>query len=177
MIKLHPYTQNPLSSSLRVSSSVSSRSDENSVFVRFEIRGDIQNILWPSSPASGRHHELWKQTCFELFGSDSLAPDSPYFEVNVSPTGAWNIYDFSSYRQGMTDSLNQSVAEISFDLADDRALIEFRLSLEAALPKFLGLTCVIQSKNGDTQYWALQHSSPKADFHDKRTWSPSSALR
>lgn len=177
MIKLHPYTQSSLASSLRITSGVSSRSDENSLFVRFDIRGEVQKILWPNSPSEGRHHELWKQTCFELFGASSLSADSPYFEVNVSPTGAWNIYDFSSYRQGMTESPSSSILETSFTISEDQALLEFQLSLGSPVPKFIGLTCVVQTKEGDTQYWALQHSSPQADFHDKKTWSPSSALR
>lgn len=177
MIKLHPYIQNPLSSSLRISASISSRSEENSLFVKFEIRGDVKNILWPTSPAKGRHHELWKQTCFELFTSESLTPESPYFEVNVAPTGAWNIYEFSSYRQGMKESQNYKILDISSEVSDNQALLEFRLEMDHTLPKFIGLTCVIQTQDGDSQYWALQHSSPKADFHDKKTWSPSSALR
>lgn len=177
MTKLQPFTQNSYSSSLRVSSSVSSRSQENSLLVKFEIRGEIRKIIWPDFPLAGRHHELWNQTCFELFGAQNVSSDSPYFEVNISPTGAWNVYDFSSYRQGMQESLKSSVGGIFFDLNEDRALVEFELKLSSTLPALLGLTCVIQTEDGETQYWALQHSNTKADFHDKKTWVPSSALR
>jgi hypothetical protein len=34
---------------------------------------------------------------------------------------------------------------------------------------FLGLSAVLKTSQGD-QYYAMQHSSPQADFHNKRDW-------
>ena len=34
----------------------------------------------------------------------------------------------------------------------------------------LGITSVLQLKNGKTQFFALQHSGQQADFHRKQDW-------
>ena len=31
----------------------------------------------------------------------------------------------------------------------------------------MGVTAVIQTKDGDETYWALTHPAPQADFHDR----------
>lgn len=41
---------------------------------------------------------LWETHCYELFLAFSDKKDSPYLEVNFSPNGAFNLYQFDSYR-------------------------------------------------------------------------------
>ena len=45
-----------------------------------------------------RQDNLWKHTCFEAFFA---RPDSEqYWELNVAPSGHWNLYQFDGYRSG-----------------------------------------------------------------------------
>lgn len=41
---------------------------------------------------------LWETHCYELFLAFSNEKNSPYLEVNFSPTGAFNLYQFDGYR-------------------------------------------------------------------------------
>lgn len=41
---------------------------------------------------------LWETHCYELFLAVSNEKDSPYLEVNFSPNGSFNLYQFDSYR-------------------------------------------------------------------------------
>lgn len=97
---------------------------------------------------------------------------APYVEWNLSPSGCWNAYDFSAYREGMTHRPLPGAPEISLRIdsnGPDRALI-----LDVALPRCaapplpcrLGISAVIEERGGIKSYWALAHAAGAApDFH------------
>lgn len=123
--------------------------------------------LTDQSSSSQRRDELWKTTCFECFlSTEKMRPS--YFEVNLSPSGDWAIYEFSAYRQGMKNapvsvgSLKTSERETTtwsyrLDLS-----AEERLRNETLL---LSLCAVIEPKQGPISYWSLTHRQAKPDFH------------
>ena len=65
------------------------------------VTGEIDQIAIPApNPLPTRQDHLWQTTCFEFFLGLADRPD--YWEFNLSPSGHWNCYRFSDYRQGMT---------------------------------------------------------------------------
>ena len=56
-------------------------------------------VLPAESASSTRRDHLWESTCFEAFLAPAGRPE--YWEVNLSPSGDWNVYRFDGERQGM----------------------------------------------------------------------------
>lgn len=144
--------------------------------VGFWLRDPNQYVLWPELVAAHpRQDFLWEQTCFEIF--IGVKEEDFYREINLSPSQAWQAYQFEEYRypeemplQVAYDiDLNQLKRthyglNVSLDLTDFMALNKLKWA-----DLFLGLSAVLKTPQGD-QYYAMQHSSPQADFHNKRDW-------
>jgi hypothetical protein len=135
---------------------------------------------------------LWQHTCFEVFAG-LLGTDS-YWEVNLSPSGDWNVYRFSAYRGGQAPELAYGQLPLTVigpraappvadcRLGAPRALLEVELCCPLPPPlqqRFqsgtapmleLGLSAVLEGREGELSYWALQHPGRKPDFHDRRGW-------
>jgi hypothetical protein len=114
-----------------------------------------------------RRNGLWEETCFELFLG--VKNSDHYWEVNLSPSGHWNVYRFTSYRQGMEEE--PAFASLPFDVHMHPDTL--RLSLELNLDEIIqagqalqvGVSAVIKTIDGRITYWALTHPGPQADFH------------
>jgi len=135
--------------------------------VDFLLRGDTSTIQWPVPlPHSAPGNELWKHTCFEVFIADS--DDSAYWEYNFSPSRQWAIYAFSGYRQpsGIAVSSNPSVGIPC--LGDKTFTLQLQFPLEAPLENkslSVGVSAVVENRDGTRQYFALTHCAQKPDFH------------
>ena len=111
-----------------------------------------------------RTNELWKTTCFEAF----LRPlaEETYTEWNFAPSGQWAAYDFASYREGMSEA---EVDNPPYIRMEDN-LTWWTLGATIAIPADtnweLGLSVVLEEKDGTKSYWALAHPREKPDFHD-----------
>ena len=68
--------------------------------VRYEVRGDLSKVSIPTAAEAPRRRDrLWEETCLELFlGTED---SDRYWEFNLSPSGNWNVYRFTRYREGM----------------------------------------------------------------------------
>lgn len=119
-----------------------------------------------SQPGKGRQDDLWKHTCCEAF----VWTPSGYYEFNFAPSGDWAAYRFTGYREGMSKpELVAPVAEASRH-GDSWRLDAFvnLLSIPGLaddVPVRLGLSAVLEMKDGGLSYWALAHPSDKPDFH------------
>jgi hypothetical protein len=133
--------------------------------VRWRIEG-AQRLVIPPFAGRGRADELWKATCFELF----LRPDGgdAYVELNLSPSERWAAYDFSGYREGMSErpasrepdsTMRQGSSFAIFDAAIPRDVLP-------ELPAAANFTAVIEEEGGVRSFWALAHPAAKPDFHD-----------
>lgn len=142
--------------------------DGCSLSLRFEIDGDIAAIALPRWRNAARADELWKRTCLEAFVGDQGRES--YAEINLSPSNHWALYAFDGYRQGMRapDGVERRdgvahqdpgryVLQATFDLD--------RLDGLSAGPWRLGLSAIIELKNGSKSYWALTHAPGQPDFH------------
>ena len=143
---------------------------ENHLTIHYTINGDVENILLPRPSAPSRKHDLWKATCFEFF---LAIPNQPqYWEFNLSPSGAWNVYVMDAYRQvNMREETR--IKRLQFEVRKESG----RLSLETALDLNpiierdksieVGISTIIKSVEENESYWALMHPHAKADFHSR----------
>ncbi|MFM7264623.1 MAG: DOMON-like domain-containing protein, partial [Cyanobium sp.] len=126
----------------------------------------------PLAPAPQRRDELWKATCLELFLA--LPEQEGYREFNLSPSGDWNVYQLSGYRQGLQpDPAWQALPFTRRDEAGPQSPAALVAQLTTTLPADLAaapvleaaVTAVLQLQDGSCCYWALRHPGEEADFH------------
>ncbi|KTR82447.1 hypothetical protein NS277_13970 [Novosphingobium barchaimii] len=138
--------------------------------LRWRIEG-AQKLIVPSFAGKGRADGLWQTTCFELFVQPSEG--GGYTELNLSPSERWNAYDFSAYREGMTE--RAFPREPTCTMRKGEALAIFDAAVPAAAlppaPWRYGMTAVIEEEGGVKSFWALDHGAGdhgegKPDFHD-----------
>lgn len=112
---------------------------------------------------------LWGSTCFEMFWS---APASlAYWELNLSPWGGWNVYEFSNYRQPQPPQPSKTfqVRRLCWELtADDGRSGQMAAEVECLgvpLQNFEYNLCAVIPFEGGHQYYSIRHSGEKPDFH------------
>lgn len=134
----------------------------------YTLAGDIARLRLPSRVEPGPADGLWAHTCCEAF---IAAADSPvYREFNFSPSGQWAIYDFADYRVP---------GGVPSDRLDIRGTHDARcLTVKVWLPRTIlpsardgalvvGLTCVVEDRDGEHTYWAISHPAERPDFHHR----------
>jgi hypothetical protein len=136
---------------------------------RFAIEGPLEALALPPIEAPARRDGLWRHTCFEAFAARSGAPG--YLEFNFSPSGAWAAYAFADYRAPLAPP---AVAAPGIEVRAEAG----RLALTAigAPPPWppgeggleIGLSAVLELKDGALGYYALGHPAAHPDFHDRR---------
>jgi hypothetical protein len=140
------------------------------LIVVYELNGPVKNLAIPQlSMKPERKNRLWEETCFELFLSpvDSEA----YWEFNLSPSGDWNVFKFSAYRQGMQEEQAFETLPFTVEILTE----SMQLAVEIDPGKFIpdgkavnvGISAVIKDVHGERSYWALTHNEIKPDFHRK----------
>lgn len=171
------------------------RTRDGSLKLRFATRGALKRLCLPpsSSERPVRTDNLWKHTCFEAFIGE--ADSDAYYEFNLAPSRDWACYRFEAYRSRMTSpraalaprietwlhlpraadrargvdedhaGTVRNFAEPFFDLC---ATIDLRpFTFRDDCPWRLGLSAVIEERNGNKAYWAAAHPPGVADFHHR----------
>lgn len=147
-----------------------------SLNIGFWIRDPNQLIIYPDLVSSNpRQDFLWQQTCFEIF--IGVKGEDFYREINLSPSQAWQAYQFEEYRypedmppQVAHDIELNQLKKTHYGLNVSIDLTEFMLKHKLKWDNlFLGLSAVLKTSDSE-RYYAMQHSSPTADFHNKRDW-------
>ena len=143
--------------------------ENNILSIEYSLAGDCKNILFPEvSLQPLRRAELWKESCFEFF---LAIPNQPqYWEFNMSPSGDWNIYYMDAYRRvGFREETLFQGLQFSAQRAPGGVIVNATVDLlpilPSEIPAQLGITSVIQTRDGHETYWALAHPNPQADFH------------
>ncbi len=130
----------------------------------YRLDADLARLRIPKTGAGERSDRLWRHTCFEAFVQGCDAP--AYREFNFAPSGAWQAYAFSDYRQGGPRASSLAPRIESAEAGDLRVSV---LVSPADLPPGkrlrLGLSAVVESEAGDLSYWALAHPPGRPDFH------------
>jgi hypothetical protein len=130
----------------------------------FGVGAPAARFVVPQPSESARVDELWRTTCFEAF----LRPEGEesYREWNFAPSGQWAAYDFSAYRADMTEA---DVASPPYVRVEDNLTwwaLGATIAVDADTSWQLGLSAVLEEKDGTKSYWALAHPGDKPDFHD-----------
>ena len=132
--------------------------------LRWRIEG-VGALAVPPLAGKGRADGLWRATCFELFVRTPGA--AGYAEINLSPSERWAAYDFSAYREGMTNRPMPHDPTCTLRRGQDLALFDAAVPLAGLppLPWEYALTAVIEETDGQTSYWSIAHPEGKPDFH------------
>lgn len=137
--------------------------------IQYTLTGATDNIFLPQKAISPQRKDgLWAATCFEFF---LAIPNNPqYWELNLSPSGDWNIYHMDDYRRvGFREEA--SIQQLPFAMKNEagnvtlHADVDLSSLISANQPLQLGIACVIQSLDQHESYWALVHTDSKPDFH------------
>jgi hypothetical protein len=118
----------------------------------------------PSDEEPQRKEDLWETTCFEAFLRVPGVKD--YREWNFAPSGDWAAFDFKSHRDGRTDG---DVAPPYIRVEDNFTwwAMGATIAVDAKGVWELGLSVILEEKDGTKSYWALAHPpGDKPDFHD-----------
>lgn len=144
---------------------------QNRLVLKFELTDPQKDVFWPQESEIKRQDFLWESTCFEAF--IGIPNHSQYFELNLSPSRAWNLYRFTDYRtpNDMPPVAVIEPALLKFDVEDHTIFAEIDLNALKLTDQEIkiGLTAVI--KTVDTlEYLAICHPKSAADFHDSMGW-------
>ena len=163
LLKPFPGEVNP--AGLTIGGSIGRRA--GSLSVRSEVRGDLSKVSIPAAAAPRRRDRLWEETCLELFLG--TADSEEYWEINLSPSGDWNVYRFTRYREGMREETD--ITSLPFNVRrDPEALL---LTAEIGIGKIVPagkdlaatVTAVIRTIDGGKSHWAPVHPASRPDFH------------
>ncbi|MFD1844155.1 DOMON-like domain-containing protein [Sphingomonas qilianensis] len=129
--------------------------------LRFVVAGPVPLI--PAKAMSQRADDLWKTTCFELF----IAPlgEPGYVEFNFSPSTRWAAYAFDAYRGGMRRW--PLAASPQIEPIENGIRVTVDVSHLPPPPWQIGLSAVIEERDGTKSYWALGHAPGAPDFHNR----------
>jgi hypothetical protein len=142
--------------------------DSGTLSLGFMLWGDLDQLIIPPPGTSVRCDELWQHTCFEAFLA--RAESESYHEVNLSPSTAWATYSFLRYREGRIPA-GALEPQIRVHRKADRLELHTILGLDKAVDLKrgehlrLGLSAIIEAKDGNLSHWAIRHPEGCPDFH------------
>lgn len=136
----------------------------------YRLHGDLTHVVFPPAvTAPSRQFALWEATCLEFF--IGAVADVGYWEFNVSPNGNWQVFHLDEYRQGLREEAAINHLPFTVQQNSNELILELSIDLTSLVSPdtllAIAVTTVIQAKDGDYSYWALQHSGADADFHNR----------
>ncbi len=125
----------------------------------------------PLQAAHSTTDSLWKKTCFEVFVRSRQS--GVYQEWNFAPDFQWNTYGFGGVRRVLPNRLWPGPQKFGIEAQGQHCRIECEVGwenlAELCRAESAGLLDIwvtaILFDGSKTQYWATQHFSGKADFH------------
>jgi len=97
------------------------------------------------------------------------AGSETYWEFNAAPTSDWQAYALTCYRTGRrpAEAIGQPSIESRYGRDDWELRVHWSLAgvVPNDVPWRVGLSAVIEDKDGTISYWALAHAPGKPDFH------------
>ena len=129
----------------------------------FGVGAPVGRFSIPQPAEPTREDGLWQTTCFEAFLRQS--EQDGYREWNFAPSGKWAAYDFTAPREGMAESAIGAPPYIRMEDNFTWWALGATIAVDADTSWELGLSAVLEEKDGTKSYWALAHPSDKPDFH------------
>lgn len=134
-----------------------------SIHIWFCVGAPIDRFVVPPPTEQSRADDLWQSTCFEAFLKP--ADGDAYREWNFSPSSQWAAYDFESYRSKRENADVESPPYIRNQDNLRWWQLGATIPVEADQRWQLGLSAVLEEKDGTKSYWALAHGDGPPDFH------------
>jgi hypothetical protein len=164
----HPASEAGDVDSLQVEISIQPSGEIKLTYV---LAGKLANLRIPDPQPACRADGLWQHTCFEAF--IRTVGHAAYREFNFSPSGQWQAYAFTDYRVG---GLLEAGADPAIQCRNEPNRLTLQATLQTAdLPTGarlqIGLSAVIEARDGAISYWALRHAPGKPDFHHPDTFA------
>ncbi len=171
MFELKPFHVNAQTENVTICSEAFVKN--NLLAFRFVLKDPERVIYIPNGPKE-RQDNLWQSTCLEAFWSESGTLN--YWEMNISPCGAWNLYKFNDYRIPTPPVREERILNISFESVSRGNETTFKV--EVPLENLfldnkkldVSLTSVIEFKNKEKSYFAIRHVNTKPDFHQRESF-------
>ncbi len=184
---LVPFSPLPEGTDLAITGTLTRK--DSVLSISYLIAGDLDAVVLPPlNSSSDRQDRLWEKTCFEIFWSIGAqkSDEDAYWELNFSPTGAWNVFALAGYRK---DRKEVAIAELPFTVshASDGLRLDASVDLKALLPPavssespdqaqaqtqwLLGIAAVAVLSSEKETFWAIAHPGPTADFHRSDSFS------
>ena len=133
--------------------------------VRFILDADLDRVRIPGRRPARFVDGLWRHTCFEVFLARKGS--RAYREYNLAPSGEWAAHVFRKYR---LRGNGEAPAPRTRVWRSARTL-QLAASIAAKGRLRIGLSAVIEEKDGAISYWALRHPPGKPDFHHRRAFA------
>ncbi len=133
--------------------------------VKFILDADLDRLRIPGRRAARFADGLWRHTCFEVFLARKGS--RAYREYNLAPSGEWASYAFSSYRTRVASEARAPRTRIRRSARG----LQVDLKIRAEGRMRVGLSAVIEERDGALSYWALRHPPGKPDFHHRRAFA------
>jgi hypothetical protein len=128
----------------------------------FVATGRIDAIKVPTIEADrGRHDNLWKTTCFEIFWQPE--DQTRYREFNLSPSTRWACYDFDDFRVGMRNA--PANVDIAVSTSDTELRVTATILSDLPVPARVALNAIIEDTDGANRFWALDFPDGAPEFH------------
>ncbi len=167
--RLHPFPGQD-SGGVNIQGTIA-RTDQ-AMALSFLLQGNLDDLVLPAATEWTRCDNLWQSTCLELFWAEE--GEKNYWELNLAPTGAWNIYAFTDYRTGMRQEDRIAAPFVTINRTAD----SFSLTTELEIGKLhadnaplrVGVSAVLQHRDTRLSYWALAHPEERPDFHAPQTF-------
>ncbi len=146
---------------------------DDKLMLEYQISGNLSHYHFPKLTKQQRADKLWLDTTFELF----IAPENSaeYWEINVSPSTQWNVYHFTSYKEGMKESNIISQPTIKTYEYDN----EYRLTFNSTVPNEyfdhvlqINLCVILLDQKGVRYFYSIKRREGSPDFHDRDCFTP-----
>lgn len=136
----------------------------------FELSDPNASVLLPAASTNpARRDGLWQSTCFEAFLSPVGA--AHYWELNLAPSGDWNLYRLNAYRQGLEPEPALAALPYQRQRSTNGLHLQLDVPLQTLLPANteleVSLTAVLDQGGHGCSYWAWNHVAPEPDFHQR----------
>ena len=170
---LHPFQQESWLEPIQLRGAA--KLQEGLLSLRFELDDPSGSLLLPArSPAPERRDGLWQTTCFEAFIAKDGEPG--YWEINLAPSGDWNVYRLDDYRRGLRPE--PSIQELGHRIQGHQAgfAIDLAIKLDSLMvvdsELELSLTAVLEQRGHGCSFWAWSHQAEEPDFHQRSSFQP-----
>jgi hypothetical protein len=166
-----PFSLQPFSSCAPFAITGTIARDLPGLTITYTLAGPLRGlVIAPPADKPARQWVLWEHTCFEFFVARHNA--ASYWEGNLSPAGHWNMFRLSGYRQGIQEESAFQELPFKVQRQPESLVLTVNVDLTAIVPGDqsleVGVSAVLQPRDGGLSFWALAHQAHEPDFHNRR---------